>query len=77
MKDYKFFSTVSEAKKYAKKKHGNICFVRTEQWEITVYGYGLEGSSSSEEGAELELLRKYVKIIEEKLIEDQSSMLDA
>jgi hypothetical protein len=67
MKDSKFFSTVPEAKKYAKKKHGNICFVRTEQWEITAYGYGLEGSSSSEEGAELELLRKYVSALEKRL----------
>lgn len=41
-----------------------ITVERTEQWEYTAYGYGMFSTASSEEMAELYLLRKVVKQLE-------------
>jgi hypothetical protein len=40
---------------------------RTEQWEYTAYGYGEEGTGSSEVSAERNLLRKVVKKLQKEL----------
>jgi len=42
-----------------------ITLLRTEQWEWTACGYGEKATGSSEHGAELHLLRKVIKSIEE------------
>ena len=44
-----------------------ITIKRTEHWEWTAYGYGEEGTGSSEVSAERNLLRKVVKNLKKEL----------
>jgi hypothetical protein len=62
----KEFTTCEEAKRYFKKT-GKVSVVRTGQWEYTAFGYGMTGKDTSEQGAELDLLRNYVKELEKEI----------
>ena len=44
--------------------YSKVTFTRTEQWEVTAYSekYKMSGKGTSEQGAELDLLRKIVMI---------------
>jgi hypothetical protein len=52
-----------------------IIIERTEQWEYTAYGYGIEATGSSEMSAELNLLRRVVDMLEEDPVEERRQQL--